>query len=396
MPSFAFWTPSKGDESSVPLLSDIAMATENSGNAMSSAQRQFDLDPGSEDSGVFLFDEELAPPSSLVPIVVEKHAATGRDRDSGVYLSEDEVLPPQTQDPSFALSGRPSLSRAPSVSLKHTPSTNSTSSPKRTDSTTRRLRRPAELKVDDASKPRSELEMRYDFIRNSKTQSKAALRSPTELLKERLNLSPKKKKHEEKVHIFTPPKAIVDGCLMPGPGGQMEAFTSRSIRARTETGGRPAWWCKFDKLVVLDGIDIDDNGELKVRTRTSKGLSIARRRGDNETIIIPMDCAHCQDMLNRQEWKYDMRVCKRSVCWDCRERCKWELEEEQSMGKRNVDIAATRAEASRDRADSVLQDEQVRDESLWRKLGIEQGQPKSPIEIVGGIEERLESVKIES
>lgn len=169
----------------------------------------------------------------------------------------------------------------------------------------------------------------------------------------------------------------------------MKAFTSTSIRARTEAGGRPAWWCKFDKLVVFNGVDVDDDSKLKLRTRT-------RRRGDKETIIIPMDCAHCQEMLNRQECKYDMRVCKRSVCWDCKERCKWELEEEQSTSKRNVDVAATRTEASRNRADSVFQDGQLQDDDLWRKVGIEQGQPRSPIEIVGGIEERLESVKIKS
>jgi hypothetical protein len=165
----------------------------------------------------------------------------------------------------------------------------------------------------------------------------------------------------------------------------MEAFTSSSVRARTE-GGRPAWWCKNDKLVVFDGISVENNGETRLCTRTSKGLSIARRRGDTETVVMPMNCKHCQEMLKRHEWKYDIQVCKRSVCWDCRERCKWE--EEQAVKEREAECNKS-AEANRERADSVLQDDEPREEDLMRKMGIEQWRPKSPIEAVGGIEERL-------
>jgi hypothetical protein len=238
-------------------------------------------------------------------------------------------------------------------------------------------------KTADQTKPKSELEMRYDMIRNSQTQSRAALKSPTQLLQDRLNLSPKKKEHEEKIRIFTPPRPMLNGCILPGPEKQMEAFTGKDVRAKTEKG-RPAWWCKFDKLVVFDGVEEKD-GETQFQTRTSKGLSIARRRGDLETILIPLDCSHCRDMLNRSEWKYDIQVCKRSVCWDCKERCKWEMEEEK---KPKIETQDT-AEANRERADSVLQDQQVQEEDLMRKVGIEIP-PKSPIEAVGGIEERLE------
>jgi hypothetical protein len=141
----------------------------------------------------------------------------------------------------------------------------------------------------------------------------------------------------------------------------MNAFTSTSVRARTEAGGRQAWWCKFDKLVVFDGIDVQANGELKIHTRTSKGLRIARRRGDMETVVMPMDCAHCQEMLNRHEWKYDMRVCKRSVCWDCKERCKWEVAEEKRIQdiEMSTETTALKMEGNRYRADSVLEDEQI-------------------------------------
>lgn len=102
-----------------------------------------------------------------------------------------------------------------------------------------------------------------------------------------------------------------------------------------------------------------------------------------------MDCAHCQEMLNRSEWKYDIQVCKRSVCWDCKERCRWELEQEvEERLKRRAGVA----EGTRDRADSVLQDDEVGEEHLMRKMGLEEWRSKSPIEAVGGIEERIEGV----
>jgi hypothetical protein len=170
-------------------------------------------------------------------------------------------------------------------------------------------------------------------------------------LQDRLNISTRRKDVGEKVRVFTPPRATVSGCLLPGPGAQAEAFTSTSVRAKTESGSRPAWWCKVDKLVVFDGIESQGDGELKLKTRTSKGLTIARRRGDLETVVIPMDCAHCIEMLNRHEWKYDMRVCKRSVCWDCKERCKWEFEQEKT-----ANVSTPRADVNRERADSMLDD----------------------------------------
>ncbi|KAH3990680.1 hypothetical protein HBH70_201870 [Parastagonospora nodorum] len=258
-------------------------------------------------------------------------------------------------------------------------------------STPRRLHRPTELNLGSvaptSNKPESELEKQFSLMRNSKTQSKAALRSPTQLLQERLSMSTTKQKEEVKVRVFVPPQPPRNGCLLPGPAGQMGAFSSTSVRARTE-GGRPAWWCKTDKLVVFDGIDAEANGEVTIRARTSKGLSIARRRGDTETVVIPMNCKHCQEMLKRHEWKYDIQVCRRSVCWDCKERCKWE--QEQEIKERAE--ASMEVKAERERADSVLQDDEPRMDDLVRKSGIEQCRPKSPIEAVGGIEERIASV----
>lgn len=59
-------------------------------------------------------------------------------------------------------------------------------------------------------------------------------------------------------------------------------------------------------------------------------------------------------------------------------------------------MAATGNKRSRYRADCVLQDGQFRYDDLWPRVEIEQGQPKSPIEIEGGIEERVESLRIEA
>ncbi|KAH7119103.1 hypothetical protein B0J11DRAFT_440431 [Dendryphion nanum] len=198
------------------------------------------------------------------------------------------------------------------------------------------------------------------------------LKSPTQLLKDRLNLSPKKRSHE-KLRKFTPPKPMLNGCILPGPSAQLEAFTGKDVRACTESG-KTAWWCKFDKLVVFDGVDETSANEndIKFKTRSSKGLSIARRRGDCETVVIPLECTHCQEMLNRSDWKYDIQVCKRSVCWDCKERCLWEMNNAQREPRlANGDIPAER-EQNRERADSVLQDEErEQEEELLRKVGIE-------------------------
>jgi hypothetical protein len=333
-------------ETQPPRESSFAVESNREETATVFRARKVSLVPNQ--SGAILTLEKRGSPAALRMMKTNM-----RDRDSGVYLSDNESSPAQSRPSSIASNGNaPLRSRVTSLS---------TPSPQRTNSITR-LQRPAELNLgfgsaQDSAKPKSELDKRSDLFRNSKTQSKAALRSPTQLLQDRLGSSTKKTDTmdtEGKVRVFTPPRATVNGCVLPGPGAQAEAFTSTSVRARTEAGGRPAWWCKFDKLVVFDGIEQVD-GESRLRTRTSKGLTIARRRGDLETVVIPLDCDHCHEMLNRHEWKYDMRVCKRSVCWDCKERCKWELEQDKM-----TTAATPRTDANRERADSVLQEEQDR------------------------------------
>lgn len=339
-----------------PSSEDLPSATETSREHSESTSTSRPISVVPKEAGPNLRVEKRAAPAALA-----KHESSIRDRDSGVYMSDSEASPAQSRPSSIVSNDNaPLRSRLTLLSKPSTPS------PQRTNSIAR-LQRPAELNLGfssaaDQAKPKSELDMRYDLIRNSKTQSKAALRSPTQLLQDRLNMKPSKKDAEEKVRVFTPPRATLNGCVLPGPGAQTEAFTSTSVRARTEAGGRPAWWCKFDKLVVFDGLNEVD-GDLKFRTRTSKGLTIAKRRGDLETVVIPLDCAHCHEMLNRHEWKSDMRVCKRSVCWDCKERCKWEFEQEKMMT-----VATPRTEANRERADSVLQDESGRSRELRKEI----------------------------
>lgn len=332
------------------------------------------------------------------------------DDDIHALSSDEKILPPSRPAPSPPLQNF--SQREPSAEKNSPPSrpapappqedvsrpssfparTSSLSPASKLDVTPRRLHRPTELNLSSAtsrsSRPLSELEKQFSLVRNSTTRSKAALRSPTELLNQRLSGAPSTKNRESKVHVFVPPSPPRDGCLLPGPAGQVDAFTSTSVRART-AGGRPAWWCKVDKLVVFDGMDVQKDGSAKTLTRTSKGLSIARRRGDTVTVVIPMNCAHCQEMLNRHEWKYDIQVCKRSVCWDCKERCRWELEQEAEEIMKSRDAAG---EGNRDRADSVLQDDDSGEEHLMRKMGLEEWRSKSPIEAVGGIEERIEGV----
>ncbi|KAL1609537.1 hypothetical protein SLS59_001043 [Nothophoma quercina] len=313
---------------------------------------------------VSLVPKESGPTLSVekrpITISLGKIETNLHDRDSAVYMSDSEGSPARSR-PSSIASNEHSLARTRVSSL---------SKPTTASPSIARLQRPAELNLgftsaQDPAKPKSELDMRYDLIRNSKTRSKAALRSPTQLLQDRLNMSPKKKDVEEKARVFTPPRGTVNGCLLPGPGAQAEAFTSTAVRAKTEAGERPAWWCKFDKLVVFDGIEQQSDGGTTLRTRTSKGLSIARRLGDLETVVIPLDCAHCHEMLNRHDWKYDIRVCKRSVCWDCKERCKWEYEQEKM-----ATAATPRTDANRERADSMLQDEQSRSHNLTKEIAV--------------------------
>jgi hypothetical protein len=88
MPSFAFWKSSKPDESKSPLLSDAAVKAELS-VIIPNTSKAVDLNPGSQDAGVFLFDEDATEiPGDETPVV---------ERDPNVQnkttLEQSKTLP---------------------------------------------------------------------------------------------------------------------------------------------------------------------------------------------------------------------------------------------------------------------------------------------------------------
>jgi hypothetical protein len=183
---------------------------------------------------------------------------------------------------------------------------------------------------------------------------------------------------------------MFNGCLLPGVEAKGQGFLAGDVRARSGKG-HPAWWCKLDKVVVLENITLSDDGEALFHTRSSKGLSIARRKGVLETIIIPLDCTHCQGLLKRREWKLQMHMCKHSVCWDCKERCLWEMEQakERNVLETKQAKIENHSQADQMSADSVLEDGGSQDGDLMREIGIAL-EPNCHTEVIDSIEERLE------
>jgi hypothetical protein len=358
----------------VPFLSDFKLSLPNRESlVMAEMANALAFSAYEEKSSIY---SGISPPNETPG----SHGTKIGSRDSGVFLSDAEELPTVTAP----LHGTSTTLKS-SSSMRSTLLGNDSARPDR-------LRRPADLDLSspvpaDGFKPKSELQLKYDMIRNSQTRSKAALKSPTQLLNDRLNLSPKGKTHET-VRIFTPPRPMLNGCILPGPASHLEAFSRRDICARTESG-RQVWWCKVDKVVVFDGVQDTEDGGLVFLTRSSKGLSIARRRGDLETVVIPMECQHCQQMLNRRKWKYDVHVCKRSVCWECKERCGWELERKNIAEATSTGIENQKQhDAKRPRTDSVMQDERMQEDEWMERIGDGVGL-ESASGVIGGIQERL-------
>jgi hypothetical protein len=143
-------------------------------------------------------------------------------------------------------------------------------------------------------------------------------------------------------------------CILPGPKHTSRPFDITSIKGTTTTG-RPAWYCRHDKLVVFDGLApstpyLYGRHDKRLLVRTSKGLEMARKNCPKETIEVEIKCAHCRDALGMGIWKYEVRVRKGGVCEGCRRRC-WGLvegswEEESGVAK-EVEAAAS-VEASAD------------------------------------------------
>jgi hypothetical protein len=137
------------------------------------------------------------------------------------------------------------------------------------------------------------------------------------------------------------PKTPMDpGCILPGPARTINPFEMASVQAST-LAGSPAWWCRHDKLVILDGFRTDEeSGARRWITRTSKGLEAARRTCAKERVQVELSCAHCRTMLGRDKWVYAARVCELSVCRECKLRC--QAEQEKKDKKRGEELRSRR------------------------------------------------------
>src|SRR5690242_19184869 len=94
MPSFAFWKSSKPDESQSPLLSDAAVKEELS-VIIPNVSEAVELNPGNQDSGVFLYDDDAQEiPGDQTPLI-------GPAEDTGTQLDAvHEETPMQTEQSS--------------------------------------------------------------------------------------------------------------------------------------------------------------------------------------------------------------------------------------------------------------------------------------------------------
>lgn len=205
------------------------------------------------------------------------------------------------------------------------------------------------LFLESPTPAKSGLFLNHDINRSASIrESRPTPVSPSRLLHSRLNpqLDPKLR-----TESLTPPP---EGCILPYP----HPFQASSIQGETNNG-TPAWWCSHDKLVIFDGITIDNKtGEPSALTRTSKGLKIATKDGTTEVAQLPLDCDHCKRLLGRDVWVFAAKVCPRSVCKDCKEICR------QIHARTSVGVHASAAEIRTIRRNS--REEQPNQESEER------------------------------
>jgi hypothetical protein len=98
----------------------------------------------------------------------------------------------------------------------------------------------------------------------------------------------------------------------------------RNVKGATPAG-LPVWWCRFDNMVIFDGMLKDgDTGEWIPMTRSSKGLPISNAKGQEESALLELQCNHCKTLLDLHIWRYSTKVCQRSVCTGCKVRCRQE------------------------------------------------------------------------
>lgn len=342
-----------------PLLVDTELRDSSEGLNI---QRQVDLDPGDEDSGVFFFDDaeveaEVEVPSPKVPLWEGRYNDAGDEVEvDATDMVERMVLQEEvavvTSPVATKEEGLPSIIRP--VTPQLSPTIARPATPQGLPTTTTEIHEvpnDPEANIQHPDTRATRLQSQLASL-NSPVQSPPTYQSPTRRLQHQhtfvlpsrtpsnLTSSPQRPATKPVSAVsFTPPT-----CLFPRPHTSSAASTCTSVRARTAAAGRPAWWCKIDALVIFDGLEELGGGRTKVRARTSKGLGVARRGGEVESVVVEVQCGHCWGVLGRRGWKVDVRVCGRGVCTGCGERARWEGEMERER------------EGRRERADSVLQD----------------------------------------
>ncbi|KAJ8105185.1 hypothetical protein OPT61_g10332 [Boeremia exigua] len=111
MPSFAFWKSAKPDETKAPLLSDAAVKEELS-LIIPNVSKAVDLNPGNQDSGVFLFDDDaqeipgdqtpIVEPASTIPELISTHDDAPTQHSSSEESLLDISEPsPNSQSPAL-------------------------------------------------------------------------------------------------------------------------------------------------------------------------------------------------------------------------------------------------------------------------------------------------------
>src|SRR5690348_16428186 len=117
MPTFTFWKNPKLDEAKSPLLSNGETAEVFEISAPST--KVLELDPGSQDSGVFYFEEADLPSSPLPTVALEQPGSGAQPEVDAKRLSTPEIMEAVKEmgPDEKVIVGRPSLV-AETVKLK--------------------------------------------------------------------------------------------------------------------------------------------------------------------------------------------------------------------------------------------------------------------------------------
>jgi hypothetical protein len=163
--------------------------------------------------------------------------------------------------------------------------------------------------------------LRHNLERNASKRSSTTARPVTlSRILHDANTSPSQQPSPTQGGVNRSTASLRPGCILSSAGEMA------NIRAVTHSG-LPVWWCRFDNMVIFDGmLKNGDTGVSVPMTRSSKGLPIANAKGMVETVRFQLDCDHCKHILRFATWKYAARVCQRSVCAACRVKCVQEQE----------------------------------------------------------------------